>query len=151
VDNQLPQLGGILDLVLSLAEDQAEHPGLLAERFQRIAIVLFELDALHLRVREVLPEISLGDGLRFPGHHCALVGHLQEQQERELLQVVLITQAVVSQDLAVAPELLDDAFALVAHDAALSLRTRGSLTGAVADRSARIRARSASAGSSTGS
>ena len=37
-----------------------------------------------------------------------LVGHLQEQQIRELLEVVAVRQSVVAQDVAVVPELVDD-------------------------------------------
>ena len=57
----------------------------------------------------------------------ALVGHLQEEQERELLQVVLVAQAVVAQDLAVAPELLDDAVAVMVQPASSSSRSIFSL------------------------
>ena len=37
-----------------------------------------------------------------------LVRHLQEEQERQLLDVVAIGEAVVAQDVAVVPELLND-------------------------------------------
>ena len=37
------------------------------------------------------------------------MGELEEQQHAELLQVVAIGEAVVAQDSAVAPKLLDDA------------------------------------------
>src|ERR1035441_4646385 len=37
-----------------------------------------------------------------------LVGHLQEEQKRELLDVVLVGQTVVTQDVTVIPELADD-------------------------------------------
>jgi hypothetical protein len=39
---------------------------------------------------------------------CALVRHLEEQQIRELLDVVAVRHAVVAEDVAVVPELLDD-------------------------------------------
>jgi hypothetical protein len=39
----------------------------------------------------------------------ALVGHLEEQQIGQLLDVVAIRHAVVTQDVAVIPEFLDDA------------------------------------------
>jgi hypothetical protein len=47
----------------------------------------------------------------------ALVGHLEEEQEGELLEVVLVAEAVVAEDVAVAPELLDDFPALAAAPA----------------------------------
>jgi hypothetical protein len=37
-----------------------------------------------------------------------LVGHLEEQQVSELLDVIAIRHAVVAEDVAVVPELLDD-------------------------------------------
>jgi hypothetical protein len=42
------------------------------------------------------------------GWPAALVGHLQEQQIGELLDVVAIAHAVVAQDVAVVPEFLND-------------------------------------------
>ena len=42
------------------------------------------------------------------GRLAALVGHLQEQQIDELLDVVTVAHAVVAQDVAVAPGFLDD-------------------------------------------
>ena len=47
----------------------------------------------------------------------ALVGHLEEQQVGDLLDVVAVVDAVVAQGVAEAPELLDD----VAHAAIASL------------------------------
>ena len=38
----------------------------------------------------------------------ALFDHLEEEQKGELLDVVLIRQAVIAEDVAVVPELLDD-------------------------------------------
>ena len=38
----------------------------------------------------------------------ALGGHLEEEQVRQLLDVVAITHPVVAQDIAVVPEFLDD-------------------------------------------
>ena len=56
---------------------------------------------------------------RLNGGSRLLVRHLQEEQEGQLLDVVLVGQAVVPQDVAVVPELLDDGRA-VAHAVTLS-------------------------------
>src|SRR5690606_28462733 len=82
------------------------------------------------------------------------VRHLEEEQEGELLQVVLIRQPVVAQDVAVGPELLDDAVGGVAHDFEALAFDRRARLGCVplADaRSARMRSRRTDAGSSVGS
>jgi len=90
LDDELAQLGRVLDLVLRLLKDQPEHPALQAQLAQRLAVVLLQLDALHLRRGEVGPAVALGDRLLLAGEPRALVGHLEEEQEGELLQVVLI-------------------------------------------------------------
>ena len=46
---------------------------------------------------------------RLNGGSRLLVGHLQEQQVRQLLEVVAVREAVVAQDVAVAPQALDEA------------------------------------------
>ena len=46
VDDQPPQLGRVLDLVLRLAEDQAEHALLLAQFLERVAVVVEQLVAV---------------------------------------------------------------------------------------------------------
>ncbi|MCL4685454.1 hypothetical protein KJ059_11960 [Myxococcota bacterium] len=53
-----------------------------------------------------------------------LAGHLEKEQERELLGIALVRKPVVVQDVAVGPELLDDAVRGVAH--AVSVTERGS-------------------------
>ncbi len=44
-----------------------------------------------------------------------LMGELEEQQHAELFQVVAVGEAVVAEDCAVAPELLDDAVGFCRH------------------------------------
>ena len=125
LDDELAQLRRVLDLVLGLLEDQPEHAALLAQLAQRLAVVLLQLDPLHLRRREVGPAVALRDRLLLAGELGALVGHLEEEQEGELLQVVLVGEPVVAQDVAVGPELLDDAVGGVGHGLdALALRRR---------------------------
>jgi hypothetical protein len=53
-------------------------------------------------------EAGRDEGLPTPRRLGALVGHLQKQEKCELLDVVAIREAVVAQDVAVGPELLDD-------------------------------------------
>ena len=117
LDDQPPQLSRVLNPVLRLLEDQPEHPALPAELVQRLAVVPVQLGALHPRRGEVLPTVAGRDRLPLAGEPLTLVGHLQEQQEGELLQVVLIGETVVAQDVAVRPELLDDPVRGVAHGA----------------------------------
>src|SRR5207248_1702168 len=88
VDDELAELGGVLNLVLGLAEDETQHSALLTELPQRVAIVLLQLDAFHLRVGEVDPAKTSRDGLRLAGEGRAFISHLQEQQERQLFKKV---------------------------------------------------------------
>jgi hypothetical protein len=158
LDDELAELGRVLDLVLGLAEDEAEHAAGLAQLGERLAVVVFEADALHLGAGEVGPAVALGDGLLVAGHLGALLGHLEEEEGGELFEVVLVGEAVVPEDVAEGPESLDDAVRLVAHEffvaAAVFLgrpRAAGFLVVSAAARSARMRARRAEAGSSVGS
>jgi hypothetical protein len=116
--DELPELGRVLDLVLGLLEDDPEHPALRAEGGQGVAVMLLELDPLHLRDGQVGPAVALGDGRLLAGEGGALAGHLEEEEEGELLQVVLVGEAVVAQDVAVGPELLDDPIGGVGHASA---------------------------------
>ena len=48
------------------------------------------------------------------------MGELEEEQHAELFQVVAVGEAVVAEDCAVAPELLDDAVGFGAHGVVFS-------------------------------
>src|SRR5689334_3109583 len=65
-----------------------------------------------------------------------LVGHLEKQQKRQLLDVVLVRQAIVPKDVAVVPELLDDRRAI---HAALFLVPRALRLRPVSDAPLRLR------------
>ena len=52
--------------------------------------------------------------MRWRPRRVLLVGHLEEQQVRELFQVVAVGEPVVAEDVAVVPEFVDDRLA-VAH------------------------------------
>ena len=108
VDDQAAQLGGILDPVLRLAEDDAEHARLPAELGQEVAVVDLELVAV--AGEQARPVEALGDERRGAERRLRLlVGHLEEEQVGELLEVVAVGEAVVAQDVAVVPEALDEA------------------------------------------
>src|SRR5262249_36770873 len=115
LDDELAELGWILDLVLRLAEDDAEHAARFAELLEGLAVVLLQPDAFHLRAREVGPAVTPGDGLLVAGRLGALLGHLEEEEGGELFEVVLVGEAVVAQDVAEGPEFLNDAIGDFAH------------------------------------
>ena len=106
IDDQPPQFGRILNLVLSLSEDGSQHAGFLTEFLQRVPVVDFEFIAFqHQQIR---PAITLRNQRRLIERWLRLfVGHLQEQQKRQLLNVVAIRQPVIAKDVAVVPELLN--------------------------------------------
>ena len=94
-------------------------------------------------------------GCSSPSQLGPLVGHLEEEQEGELLQVVLVGEPVVAEDVAVGPELLDQAIGLAHADFFFrGLRAGFFLALAAAwavSRSALMRSSRTEAGSSFGS
>jgi hypothetical protein len=105
---------GSEDLVLRLAEHQAEQAAVLAERLQHVAAVRLQLVAVaRQQARPIRPRRH--GRLLVPRRAALLVGHLEEQQERELLDVVAVREPVVPQDAAVVPQLRDDLLGLAAH------------------------------------
>ena len=106
VHDQPPQLGRVLDLVLRLPENQPQHPRLLAQRVQHVPVMRLQLVAV-LR-QQARPVVALGHARRLAAQLRLLLRHLQEQQERQLLDVIAVRQPVVPQDVAVVPELLDE-------------------------------------------
>jgi hypothetical protein len=114
VGDQAFELGGILDLVLGLAEHQPQQAVLLAQVLKHAAVLGFQFHAV--LAHEGAPVVALGHGRGLvPGRQGLLMGELEEQQHAELLQVVAVREAVVAQHGAVAPELLDDAVGFGAH------------------------------------
>ena len=106
VHHQAAQLGWILKLVLGLAEDQTQRALVLPQRFERVAVVVEELIAILGQQRG--PGIGAGDDAGLAVRRLrALVGHFQEQQVSELLDIVAVAHAVIAQDVAVVPEFLD--------------------------------------------
>ena len=72
VHDEPAQLGRVLDFVLRLAEDDAEHARPLAEFLQRVAVMNFELVAIQL-ASSARPVVALGmaDGLLNGGFDCS--------------------------------------------------------------------------------
>ena len=108
IDDQPPELRRVLNLVLRLAEDDAEHALLFAERLQQMAIMNFQLVAV--LGEQAGPVEAFGNGRTFVERRLALfIGHLEKEQKRQLLDVVAVRQPVIAQDVAVVPEFLDEA------------------------------------------
>ena len=115
IGDQAAQHGRVFDLVLRLAEDDAQHARLLAQLFQRVPVVNFQRIAV--QGQQGRPVVTLRhDGGAAVRGLCALIGHLQEQQVRELLEVIAVRKAIVTQDVAVVPEFLyQRARTVIAH------------------------------------
>ena len=104
--DELLQLGRGLDPVAGLAEDHAQHVVARSQLSEDLAVVGFERGSRPAQQR--LPVV-------LDGHHplavqqlVLLVGHLQEQQVGELLQVVAVGQPVVAQHIAEVPQSLHE-------------------------------------------
>jgi len=52
---------------------------------------------------------------RFPSWRVPLIRHLEEEQKRQLLDVVAVGQPVIAEDVAVVPEFLNELLGLVSH------------------------------------
>ena len=136
------QLRRVLYPIAGLAEDHAQHVVARTEFFEDQAVVLLQLDSRASQKR---------GPAEARGHHPLaaellelLVGHLQEQQIGELLQVLAVRQPVVTQNVAEVPQPLHQCPRIGGH--VLALRRAG-----FAGRDAAMRSRSTDAGSSSGS
>ena len=107
VHDKSAELGRVPDLVLDLAENQTQHSRSLAEFSQGVTIMSFQLVALQLQQR--ISTEHFGNGRRLIERRLRLlVRHFQEEQKRELLDVVAVRQTVIPQDVAVVPKFLDE-------------------------------------------
>ena len=105
--HQAAQLGRRLDLALRFAENHPQHARPFSQSLQDPAVVRLQFVAV--LIREAGPVQPLGDGRGLGvGRQGLLVGHLQEKEVGELLHIVAVAHAVVSEDIAVVPEPLDD-------------------------------------------
>jgi hypothetical protein len=110
VGDEAFEFGGVLDFVLGFAEDGPEHAGFFGEVLEGAAVVDFERDAVEFD--EGGPGVFFRDYGRVvltlrAGRQGALMGHLEEEQEGELLDVIAVGEAIVAEDVAVAPEFGD--------------------------------------------
>ena len=112
IDDQSPQRGRVLNVGPSLLENLAEHPRLLAEFLQRVPVM--DLKFIPLLLEQRLPTmLRRHDGrpaVRRLGH---LIGHLQEEEKRDLLRVGHVRQPVVAQDVREVPGFGDDLLGVV--------------------------------------
>jgi hypothetical protein len=100
-------VGGVLDLVLGFAKNDAEDARLFAEIFEGVAVVSFERDAVELD--EAGPVVIFGgSGLLVIRRAGPLVVHLEEEKISELLDVVTVGDAVVAEQIAVVPDFVDE-------------------------------------------
>jgi hypothetical protein len=107
VRHEPPELRRILDLVGGLLEDEAQHAALSAQRLERVPVL--HLERISVARNQLVPGVRLRNDRRLAvRREGALVRHLQEQQVRELLDVVQVGQAVVTKHASVVPELLYD-------------------------------------------
>src|ERR1022692_2712089 len=80
-------------------------------------MAIMNLEIIAIQLQERGPTEPLRDGGRLvEGRLRLLVRHFQEQQKRQLLHVIAVGQAVIPQDVAVVPELLNKC-SRVAHGA----------------------------------
>jgi len=104
--DEAAELGGVLDAVLRLTEDDGGEAGSGAQLDEDAAVVGLKLIAVE--VEQAAPVVCLGDGAGLAEKLDLLVVHLEEEQVGELLHVVAVGHAVVAQDVAVVPQALHD-------------------------------------------
>ncbi len=79
-----------------------------------MAVVRFQLVAFQLQ--QSIPAVAFGNRRRLIERRLRLfIGHLQKQQKRQLLDVIAVRQPVITQDVAVVPEFLNESV-WVGHD-----------------------------------
>ncbi|OQA05563.1 MAG: Chorismate synthase [bacterium ADurb.Bin374] len=98
--NELLEVDGIVEPGHGLGEDVAQQPLCIAKFLQDAGVMVDE--RLTGEILQASPAAPLGN-LDF-----LLVGHLQEQQVRELFDVIPVIDAVVAQRVTEAPEFVDD-------------------------------------------
>jgi len=90
----------VVEAVLTLGVDVAEDAGFLAELPEQVGIVLQQRGAA--LAGEAFPIARLGK------LDLLLIGHLEEQQVGDLLDVIAVIDPIVPQRVAEAPEFLDN-------------------------------------------
>jgi hypothetical protein len=107
INNQTLKGGCVADLVLGVVVDPAERAGPLAELVEDLIIDVLEL--LRIGVKQGLPaKMRRHDDL--PAAQLPfgpLVRHLEEEQQGELIDIVDRGNPIVSQHMAVTPQLIN--------------------------------------------
>ena len=102
------ELRRVLDAVLALAEDDTHHARSAPEFGEDVTVV--DLQIVTVTAQERLPvEVRGYERGAIERSLGLLVGHFQEQQVSQLLDVVAVGQPVVAKNVAVVPELLNQA------------------------------------------
>jgi len=112
--NQALQLGGVLNAVLRLAEDDRDQPRALPQFGEDMPVMRFQFIAG--AVAQACPVAIGGDGAGLAQFVNVFGVHFEEQQVSELLHIVAVGHAVVPQDVAVVPDTLDNGGGFVCHD-----------------------------------
>ena len=109
--DQPRQLGRVLNLVLRLGEDLAQHALFLTQLAQQLDVMAFQLRTF-ARL-EALPVVLLGDaGVPVPRRTAVFVRHLEKDQVCELFQVIAVAHTVVAEHVAEVPDLIDEVFGI---------------------------------------
>ena len=99
VDEPL-EVDGVVEAALGLRVDVAQHAGGLTKGAKSVGVVVEQIRAALDAEGRPITALGQGDG--------PLVGHLEEQQVRELFDVVAVVDAVVAERVAESPEFLYD-------------------------------------------
>ena len=112
IDDQSPERRWILDFWPSLFEDLSKHPRLLAKFLQDVPVVGFELVPFPLE--QALPVVFGGNDRRLVVRWLRLfMGHLEEQQERDLFGIGHVRKPIVTQNVSEVPGFVDDLLGVV--------------------------------------
>ena len=115
VHDQPSQRSRVLDFGPCLLEDFAQHSRLFSEFFEDVPIVGYEFVVLPLQ--QAFPiELSRNDGRLVVRRLRLFIRHLEKEQERDLLCVVHVREAVVPENMGKVPSLVDDLLTVVAHE-----------------------------------
>ena len=113
------QLGRFGDLVLGLAEDSAQQARFPGQVFQGVAVM--DIQFVPTFSDQFWPSVICRDAVPLTDFHPFL-GHLQEQQEGDLFDIVQVGQPDVPEDVGVVPDFVDDGGAIVGHGRAFTQR-----------------------------
>ena len=115
LDDEPAQLGRVLNLVLRLGENLPEDARLAAQHQQRLDVLHLQLGAAF--ALQALPVAGSGNAdIAAIGWLAIFVGHLQEDQVGQLLQIVAVADPIVAQGGTETPNLGDDGMGSAAHN-----------------------------------